>query len=233
MKQRGLRDTPSGAKRIYALSGIMKCALCGTNYTGDRGIYRCNASTKPGDKCPNNDISQRKVERAVFGVINTQILNINNIRAVVNRVKKMFQANETEIPSLAKRLAQIENEIRRVMKLYRVGTIDEDLVHIELVSLQKQKKAIQENLDNLKAAHGAVDVSDVEIRTAVGNFKDEVMHADPKIRKRAIRALFKEIWIHPKKGAPWKRILELKGVCVPLTRLSVASPTGFEPVLPA
>ena len=96
--------------------------------------------------------------------------------------------------------------------------------HFELMAFREPRKTIQKNLDKMKAAHGAVDVSDVEIRTAVGNFKDEVMYADPKKRKRAVAALFKEIWIHPQKGSPWKRILEIKGVCVPLTRLSAASP---------
>ena len=37
IKERGLREEPGQTTRTYALSGIMKCAECGTNYTGDRG----------------------------------------------------------------------------------------------------------------------------------------------------------------------------------------------------
>ena len=67
----------------------------------------------------------------------------------------------------------------------------------------------------------------------VDNFKEEINHADPKIKKMAIQTLFEEISISPKEGEPWERLLEIKGTCIPLTRLTVASPTGFEPVLPA
>ena len=74
---------------------------------------------------------------------------------------------------------------------------------------------------------------DDEISEVLQNLEREVKHADPKIRKRVIQTLFKEAHIFPKEGAPWERLLEIKGVHVPLTRVNVASPRGFEPLLPA
>jgi hypothetical protein len=59
---------------------------------------------------------------------------------------------------------------------------------------------------------------------------EEINHADPKIRKSAVQALFDEIIIFPKEGSPWERVLEIKGAYLPLTRYKLASPTGFEPV---
>jgi hypothetical protein len=38
---------------------------------------------------------------------------------------------------------------------------------------------------------------------------------------------FEKIQIHPEKGVTWERILEIKGVHLPLTRVNVASPTKF------
>ncbi len=67
----------------------------------------------------------------------------------------------------------------------------------------------------------------------IENLADKVRRADPKIKKRTVQVLLDEIRITPKKGAPWERMLEIKGVHVPLTRVVLASPTGFEPVLPA
>ncbi len=233
MKERGIRETPLRAKRIYALSGLMKCPLCGTNYTGDRGIYRCNSTTTPGEKCQNNDISQNTVEKAVFCVLCRQILKFKNIKAFVNGIRKRRQSNHSEIPTLERKLAKIDEQIRKVMRLYRLDDIDEDVIHFELVSLQKQKKAIAENLEQAKCVHGSLEATDKDIMEVVDNFRKEVTHADPKIRKRAVQALFKEIRIFPKEGVPWKRLLEIKGVYLPLTRVSMASPTGFEPVLPA
>ena len=48
--------------------------------------------------------------------------------------------------------------------------------------------------------------------------------ADPKIKKRAVQALLSEIRIFPKEGSPWERLLEIKGACLPLTPVNVASP---------
>jgi hypothetical protein len=56
IKDRGLRDAPYN-KRIYPLSGTMKCGVCGIGFIGDTGVYRCNAKSKPGINCDNNGIS--------------------------------------------------------------------------------------------------------------------------------------------------------------------------------
>jgi hypothetical protein len=56
---------------------------------------------------------------------------------------------------------------------------------------------------------------------------------DLKIKKKVFQTLFREIRIFPKEGRRWKRILEIKGGYLSLNGVFVASPTGFEPVLPA
>jgi hypothetical protein len=68
--------------------------------------------------------------------------------------------------------------------------------------------------------------------TIIGNIDKEINLADPKIKKRVFQTLFREVRIFPK-DVPGKRRLEIKGVYLPLTGVIVASPTGFEPVLPA
>jgi hypothetical protein len=69
MKAKRIREPRFNAKRIYGLSGVLKCGICGTNYIGDRGIYRCNSFSKPGRKRGNGDISQRRVESALLALV--------------------------------------------------------------------------------------------------------------------------------------------------------------------
>jgi len=57
----------------------------------------------------------------------------------------------------------------------------------------------------------------------------EVNNADPKIKKRAVQALLEEIRIFPKDGSPWQRLLKIKGDCLPLTPVKVASLREFHP----
>jgi chromosome segregation ATPase len=136
---------------------------------------------------------------------------------------------------LEKNLAKIEKQQQKYMDWYRtgIGLVEIEEIEPKLASIKDQKKAITEEIENQKASQGVFEVSDDDIRNAIENFTGEVSHADPKIRKSAILALFQEIRIFPKEGTPWERILEIKGSCLPLTRVSVASPRGFEPLLPA
>ncbi|MBW2603676.1 MAG: zinc ribbon domain-containing protein [Deltaproteobacteria bacterium] len=211
----------------------MKCSECGTNYAGDRGIYRCNSRTKPGDKCPNNDISQITAEDAIFTLVSQKILNFKNVKGVIDRVKKRFQNGMSDIQPLEKNLAKIEKHQQKYMDLYSRGLVEIEDIEPKLASIKDQKKAIAKKIENQKVIKGAFEVSDDDIRSVIKNFSEEVSHADPKVRKSAVLALFEQIKIFPKENEPWERMLEIKGSCLPLTRVSVASPRGFEPLLPA
>jgi hypothetical protein len=99
--------------------------------------------------------------------------------------------------------------------------------------LQEQKKALQVSLEDARSAQGVFEVSDADIVEVIENLTENIQHADPKIRKSAVRALFQEFRIFPKKGNPWERMLEIKGIYLLLKRVKLASPRGFEPLLQA
>ena len=233
MKKKRIREAPITQKRVYSLSGAMKCSECGTNYAGDRGIYKCNSRTKLGMKCPNNDISQNTAEDAIFTLVSQKILNFKDIKGVIDRVKGRFKNGKPDIQPLEKNLAKIEKQQERLMRLYSRGLVEIEDIEPKLASIKEQKKAIKKNIEHQKASQGVFEVSDDDIMNAIENFVEEVRHADPKIRKSAVLALFQEVRIFPKENEPWERLLEIKGSCLPLTRVSVASPRGFEPLLPA
>ena len=118
------------------------------------------------------------------------------------------------------------------MKLYRLGTIDEKEIEKELVDLQGRKGELEASQEEAKALEESLMIRDEDIEEVVRNLKKELNYADPKIRKRVTQTLLGETKIHPKEGNSWDRILEVSGAYIPLTRLKMASPTGFEPVLP-
>jgi hypothetical protein len=65
IKESGLRDAPSN-KRDYALSGVLKCDICGSSYAGIAGFYRCNAKVVAGHTYSNNAIAIRKKRKEPF-----------------------------------------------------------------------------------------------------------------------------------------------------------------------
>ena len=61
----------------------------------------------------------------------------------------------------------------------------------------------------------------------------EINCADAKAQKKSSHAFFEEVRIHKNEGEPWTGKLELITPHLPLTRVNVASPRGFEPLSPA
>ncbi len=184
-------------------------------------------------KCDNNGISQPNVESALFTFINKMILNFKNISSAIDRIKKGFKSGKTDLSYIEKQLARIEKERQKVMNLYQMSLIDDNEVKEQLKPLNHHRERLQSRIDDLKGAEGIWQVSKSDIKAIIDNLSKELDHADPKIKKRVFQTLFREIRIFPKEGRPWKRILEIKGVYLPLTGVFVASPRGFEPLLPA
>jgi site-specific DNA recombinase len=231
IRESGLRDSPVN-KQVYPLSGTLKCALCGTHYTGDNGIYRCNAKVKPGHTCSNNGISSTTIEDAVFEFIGEKVMNFENLKAVIARIKAKLDINEGAIDNLKSRLDSIQRERGRLLELYRRALIDDSDVEGELTLLNQQRDAVQAELNRIRDISGVTEVSDRMIAEVISRFSEEVRTADPQIKKRVVQTLFEEILISPKEGNPWERTLEIRGVYLPLTGVFVASPRGFEPLLP-
>ncbi len=232
IKKRGLRDMPTN-KRVYALSGILKCDLCGSPYSGNAGYYRCNSKVNAGRSCPNNAILQEKAEEAVFTLLGEHILKYKSIKPVIEAVKGKFSQGGSHILPLKKRLKQIEKERKRLMDLYRRGLMEMDEVEQELTGLNKTKKAVQDSIDEMHVQQGVAEVDDDTIRHVIGTLGEQVQNADPKIRRRVALNLFQELRIGPKTGSPWARNITAKGIYMPLTGIKMASPRGFEPLSPA
>ena len=233
LKEKGIREPSDKAKRCYALSGILTCSECGANYTGNSGVYSCSRKTRSGQKCKNNDISQANVEKMVFSFIGSRVLNFKNIKSVIDRVRAKSNKGGTDLTQYDKSLEKLEARRQRLFNLYKNGMAEIEDIKPEVDEIKKQMGAIQKEKTRLGLQSDAVVVSDEEIRTAIDNFAERVDNADPEIKKRAVQTLFDEIRISPKVGRPWERNIEIKGVCIPLTGVNVASPRGFEPLSPA
>jgi hypothetical protein len=114
---------------LQPLSGTMKCSVCDTGFIGDKGIYRCNAKSKPGMKCDNNGISQLNVEDALFTFINKMVLNFKNISAVIERIKKRLNSGKPDLSDIEKQLARIEKERQKAMNLYPTPNPKGSMIH--------------------------------------------------------------------------------------------------------
>ena len=232
IKARGLRETPGRAKSVFALSGLISCAECGSNYTGDRIVYRCNYRNKVGLECNNNSISKNRLESAMFSLIKEQVLNFKNVKTVIARIIKGTNTEKSDTLPLEKRIKQLQIEGDRVLGLLVRGCANPERVERKLNETEERLMALEKELETARHQSNAVTVDAKEVSEAINNFREEVENADPKIRKRAMMALIQSLTIFPKNDQG-ETVCNVKGVSLPLTRLKMASPVGFEPALPA
>lgn len=141
IKERGIRDAPIN-RQFYALSGILKCDICGSPYAGNAGYYRCNSKLKAGHTCPNNAIAQEKAEEIIFTLLGNHILKYRSIRPVIDAVKRKLGQGEPQLRPLEKRLEQIDKERARIMTLFRRGLMEFEEADRELSELKQNKKAV-------------------------------------------------------------------------------------------
>jgi hypothetical protein len=154
------------------------------------------------------------------------------MKGVIAQIQAKLGHSHVTMKDLEARLHGIEGERNRIMGLYRRELIDEKDIERGLGDLNEQRYRVAAEIERIRAATGLTEVSDATLREVIGRLGEESRCADPKIKKRVVQTLFEEIRISPKEGHPWERTLEIRGVYLPLTGVFVASPRGFEPLLP-
>ena len=161
------------------------------------------------------------------------MFNFSNIKRVVCEVRKRFGNRNAEIGILEKDFLKVKEKIRKTVLLYQNEVIKADELKSIINPLREQEELMVERIKLLKEADGCQGITDTLIRETIENLQEELIHADPEIKKRVTRTLFNCVVIHPKDTPKGDRMLSIKGVCLPLTRDLLVTPRGIEPLLPA
>jgi septal ring factor EnvC (AmiA/AmiB activator) len=92
-------------------------------------------------------------------VIQQQILNFRNIKEFMSAVKHRLNPDHHERQSLERRIGVVDTEIKKVMKLYRLGTIDENEIEKELLDLQARKADLESKLQKARVLDSFLTVA--------------------------------------------------------------------------
>lgn len=124
------------APRRYLLSGLLKCALCGSHMTvmgGSQHRYACGANRNGGEHaCPNRlTVPRLTVERYVLEPIMTRLLDPDSIAEAMRQMRALAreQQAETEDPQVA--------ELRR---LVREGLLSPEVAAPAIAEAQRRSQ---------------------------------------------------------------------------------------------
>ncbi len=232
-KKKGLRDSPYN-KKTYPLTGILKCGVCGSNFTGDSGYYRCNAKSTIGKRCKNGGVSQTTIEQALSSLLSQVVLDFDNLEQIIDKISQRVESKDTSMaPALMKRLEAVKAQKKKLIALHLKNFIDSDELGAELQALNERKDLLQADIKQTEANNETMEIPKAQIKKVIKDLSQEIKHASPDTLRMVFNNLYQEIEIGPKikkSKHPQSRLLRLKGISIPFTGVKVASPRGFEPL---
>ncbi len=216
----------------YLLTGLLKCGTCDGRYEGDRGIYRCSTGG-----CRNGGIARTMIERIIASVVEEDFLTAERLEAIIRRHRvrqqRWQQKTQTGLSALERELARTERELVLLWDRHVDGTLGLDQYRQLNGPLWTKKEHL---VGQIAVAKAPIEV-DFQVDRAVMEkaIKETVqwLGAGDLAKRRAILGkLFTEIRIGPREAGArtGSREIWILSDIEGLTRVFMASPTGFEPV---
>ena len=134
-------------RRKHPLSGLIKCASCGSNFTiAGRDYYRC-ASNRERGTCHNSlSIRRGEIEKAALSCIENHLLNPKLVEMFVAEVHRQTELQnrsaETNDTRNAARLTEIEGQIATLANNMLVSSASPTL-HKMLAELEEEKRLLE------------------------------------------------------------------------------------------
>lgn len=173
LKDNQLEATRS-AKRKYLLRGLIKCGICGLNYSGSvynsgEGYYTCNGKISYRGplqgKCKSKNIPQSWVEGLVWQdcmkYITDPSLALAEINSNMQETKDEKSSLEVEKALVSGALRDKEEEKQSILDLYRRKLITGKDVEVQLQKIADEKMTLEARMEllsgNMEAAATLTD----------------------------------------------------------------------------
>lgn len=237
------RKTNPGPKK-YLLTDILFCSSCNNRMVGNSGFYACQTKNKNKNLCNNNNIKTEFLDKNILKYLKDNLIQKKfydkYVEAIKNQLEKYKKEASAENKQQSKRLAEIDSQIAKLMTLFSKGRIKDEIIESQIEPLQKEKEELEIRSAEFSMGNAIIDAkvseySSESIKEQLERF-EEMLNENNVIEMRAmVRDFIKKIVLYPKENPvekKWKRRIHIESYVRALTMIIVASPTGFEPVLP-
>lgn len=182
--KRNIKGYSSSRKRYYIYSGLVKCGVCGSCFSGtyhnnkNTKYYRCNTHLFDKDTCSNLvNINELELERIVLykliGITKNELIKIKKIEQKNNKVNN---------------IPKINSKIQRLKELYIDGDIEKSVYNEKL-------KVLQSELELEKKKFNIIDKTKLEFISS-GTFRELYDKLDDEHKTLFNRDVIKSITIY-------------------------------------
>ena len=198
------------ATTLYLLTGLIRCGECGHAMQGNRRkdkygndyiSYRCGCRKQKRD-CKNKEIKRDYLEEFVLTELEKHVLNDEAIpvlsKALNERLKTKSNDNHEMLTNLRNKLEKVNKEIENILNAIMSGIVNNVLKN-KLDELEKVKLNLELKINELSVESDdvvSVDITEDQIRSMFGKFKDFVLTRNLPECKKFIGDYIKEVIVY-------------------------------------
>ena len=198
------------ATTLYLLTGIIRCGECGhamqgnkrkDKYNNDYISYRCGCRKQKRD-CTNREIKRDYLEEFILIELEKHILNDEAIPALSKelneRLKIKSNDNHEMLNNLRNKLEKVNKEIENILNAIMSGIVN-NMLKDKLDELEQVKLNLGLKINELSIENNGVesiDITEDQIRSMFGKFKDFVLTRNLPECKKFISDYVKEVVVY-------------------------------------
>ena len=198
------------ATTLYLLTGLIRCGECGHAMQGNRRkdkygndyiSYRCGCRKQKRD-CKNKEIKRDYLEEFVLTELEKHVLNDEAIpvlsKALNESLKTKSNDNHEMLTNLRNKLEKVNKEIENILNAIMSGIVNNVLKN-KLDELEKVKLNLELKINELSVESDdvvSVDITEDQIRSMFGKFKDFVLTRNLPECKKFIGDYIKEVIVY-------------------------------------
>jgi site-specific DNA recombinase len=225
LAQRALKSANQqrGRRSPYLLAGLLRC-VCGANFDGDAGYYKCH---RRKNGCDSRSIRQETIEHAVLGVLFEQYLTVETLASIREQLVRLESTtgarHKRDIEGLGAQLKDVTRQIDTLIALLTEVEHRRPLLS-KIDELEAQRVALATKLQ-ATVPSGANDLKrwdEHALRSFVERYRSEMEFGDAESKKSIVRTLVASASLN---GDDLTLVPNYPGI----TGVKMASPRGFEP----
>ena len=223
LKEKQRRKARRLHKNNYLFSTLLRCA-CGANLDGDGGYYRCH------DRCGCRSIKKETLEKGALELLLNEFLTFEHFHHLKNDVEKEYNNKHSKkdnlLDQLESELKDTDRQINEIVNLLPKVKHQRPLLD-RLDQLEEERVVLLDNIAQEESTETPtiVKCSDEMLEDFVDKYRKDLQCGETERKKAVLRTLIGD-------GEFDGESLKLNPSYVSITGVNLASPRGFEPLLP-
>lgn len=183
------RRRPGFAKRVYLLSGLVRCGLCGSTVVGDLATngkgrryawYRCTG--RNARRCELPHLRAEPLEESVWARVKEWVLDPDTLFEDADAQTEVQASVRQEMEATAASLRSLTEAQTRILRLVAKGLVTDDQAETELAEIRSSQARLQLRQTELGAQlaaapsdgrRQAVETLALELRNNLDQLTDE------------------------------------------------------------